>query len=115
LPDAVQQWVDIRSKLQTQRVKPPEYYEVNYNAALCLSIESQKTNDPKKAQDAAKLLNALLFMNPKLTGPKMVAQYNELLKKVDPAGYKVRVEAAKKKAKAEQDQAKAAAKTTVAK
>jgi hypothetical protein len=44
-------------------------------------------------QDAAKLLNALLFMNPKLNGPKMVAEYNDLLKKVHPDGYKKRVEA----------------------
>ncbi len=109
---AVQQWVDIRSKLQSQRVKPPEYFEVNYNAALCLYIDSQKSKDPKKAQDAAKVLNALIFMSPQLNGPKMVAQYNELLKKIDPEGYKMRVEAEKKKAREQKEKANTAAKAT---
>ena len=85
---AVQQWIDVRSKLQQMPTKPPEFYEVNYNAALCLYIESQKTNNPKKAQDAAKLLNALLFTNPKLNGPDTVAQYKQLLQKIDPVGFK---------------------------
>lgn len=102
---AVQQWVDVRGKLQRLQRKPDEYYEVNYNAALCLYIESQKKNDPKKAVDAAKLLNALLFMTPKLSGPDMVAQYMDLLKKVDPEGYKRRVEAEKAKAKALKEKA----------
>jgi hypothetical protein len=109
---AVDQWVNVRSKLQQLRRKPDEYYEVNYNAALCLYIESQKLKDkePKtaatKATDAAKLLNALLFMTPKLSGPDMVAQYMELLKKVDPDGYKRRVDAEKAKARALKEKAR---------
>jgi hypothetical protein len=103
---AVEQWVDIRSKLQRMARKPPEYYEVNYNAALCLYIESQKKKDPKKAVDAAKLLNALLFTTPKLNGPEMVAQYMDLLKKTDPEGYKRRVEAERAKARALKEKAR---------
>ena len=31
------------------RKKPAEYYEVNYNVALCLYLESQKTGDKSKS------------------------------------------------------------------
>jgi tetratricopeptide (TPR) repeat protein len=110
LSDAVQQWVGVRVKLSRMPRKPVEYYEANYNAAYCLYLESQKNKDPKRALEATKLLNALLFTSPKLSGEDMVARYNDLLKKTDPEGWKKRQEAAKQKAKDEKEKLKAAAK-----
>ncbi|HEX4143027.1 MAG TPA: hypothetical protein VHY91_05715 [Pirellulales bacterium] len=81
-PDAVAHWASLRQKLESLRKKPAEYYEVNYNVALCLYLESQKTGDPSKALDAQKVLNALLITAPKLDGPDTVAQYKELLRKL---------------------------------
>jgi hypothetical protein len=82
-PDAVAHWSSLRQKLESARKKPPEYYEVNYNVALCLYLESQKTGDKSKALDAQKVLNALIITSPKLDGPDTVARYKDLLKKAD--------------------------------
>ncbi len=81
-PEAVAHWASLRQKLEPMRKKPAEYYEVNYNVALCLFLESQKTSDASKALDAQKVLNALLITAPKLDGPDTVARYKELLRKL---------------------------------
>jgi cellulose synthase operon protein C len=89
-PDAVAHWTSLRQKLEPMRKKPAEYYEVNYNVALCLFLESQKTGDKTKAVDAQKVLNALLITAPKLDGPDTVARYKKLVddaqKLVGPSG-----------------------------
>ena len=61
------------------RKKPPEYFEVMYNAAYCLLQEAKEKGDRKKAGDAAKMLNSSLIISPKLNGPDMVAKYKVLL------------------------------------
>ena len=71
----------LRQKLEPMRKKPAEYYEVAYNVALCLYLESQKTGDQTKALDAQQVLNAKLISTPKLDGPDTVARYKELLRK----------------------------------
>ncbi len=82
-PEAVAHWASLRQKLEPMRKKPAEYYEVNYNVALCLYLESQKTGDASKGIDAQKVLNALLISAPKLDGPDTVARYKDLLRKLE--------------------------------
>jgi hypothetical protein len=79
--DAVAHWTMLRTRLARLARKPPEYYEVVYNAANCLFTESRANNDPQKALYAEQLLSATLVLSPKLSGPEMVAKYNELLSK----------------------------------
>jgi hypothetical protein len=79
LPLAVAHWTDLRMKLQTMRKKPPEFFEVMYNAAFCLVQEAKATSDRSKAADAEKMLKSALILSPKLNGPDMVAKYKVLL------------------------------------
>ena len=79
--DAVAHWTMLRVRLATAAKKPPEYYEVVYNAALCLFTAGLKSQNQQKALQAEQLLNATLVLSPKLSGPEMVARYQELLQK----------------------------------
>ncbi len=79
--EAVAHWTMLRTRLAKATKKPPEYYEVVYNAASCLFTESMKTRNQQKALQAEQLLNATLVLSPKLNGPEMVAKYKELLQK----------------------------------
>ncbi len=80
--EAVAHWTMLRVRLSKATRKPPEYYEVVYNAASCLFIESLKMQNDQKALQAEQLLNATLVLSPRLNGPEMVARYKELLHKV---------------------------------
>ncbi len=86
--EAVGQWTKVRNVLQSERKKRPEYYEVIYNAANCLSIQGRQlgASDPAKAAEkikqAIQLLQSALVLSPKLSGPDMVARYNALLKQL---------------------------------
>ena len=87
-PEAVSHWAALRQKLASIVDKPgapadlkASYYEINYNVAVCLLMEAEKTKNPDKAIDAQKVLNAMLITTPKLDGPENVAKYHELLKK----------------------------------
>ncbi len=79
--EAVAHWTMLRTRLARFAKKPPEYYEVVYNAATCLVTESFKKQDAKKALQAEQLLNATLVLSPKLSGPDMVARYKAQLAK----------------------------------
>ena len=79
--DAVAHWTTLRTRMARLPKKPPEYYEVVYNAANCLFSEGVKTRNPQKALQTEQLLNATLVLSPKLSGPEMVARYKELLAK----------------------------------
>jgi hypothetical protein len=79
--DAVAHWTVLRTRLAKAAKKPPEYYEVVYNAASCLFTDGLKTQNQQKALQAEQLLNATLVLSPKLNGPEMVARYKELLQK----------------------------------
>ena len=85
--DAVSGWSKLRQMLEGTKPRPPEYYEVLYNAANCLVLEADKIKAKDKdgaaakALQAEKVLNAALFANRNLSGPDMVAQYNALAKK----------------------------------
>ncbi|MGD9720427.1 MAG: hypothetical protein AB7O59_06655 [Pirellulales bacterium] len=79
--DAVRHWTLLRTRLARLPRKPPEYYEVVYQAANCLFIDALKSNDPQKALQADQLLSATLVLSPKLSGPELVARYKELLAK----------------------------------
>jgi hypothetical protein len=94
-PEAVAHWTMLRMRLAKAARKPPEYYEVVYNAASCLFFEAVKARSDEKALQAEQLLNATLVLSPKLDGPEMVAKYKELLHKVrqlrgQPAGASAR-------------------------
>ncbi|MBI3836876.1 MAG: hypothetical protein HY288_02935 [Planctomycetia bacterium] len=80
--EAVAHWTMLRMRLARIAKRPPEYYEVVYNAASCLFTESLKTKNEQQALQAEQLLNATLVLNPHLDGPEMVAKYKELLQKV---------------------------------
>jgi outer membrane protein assembly factor BamD (BamD/ComL family) len=82
LGEAVAHWTMLRTRLSKATKKPPEYYEVVYNAASCLYEEGRKTKSDQKALQAEQLLNATLVLSPHLNGPEMVAKYKELLAKV---------------------------------
>ncbi len=79
--NAVAHWTLLRTRLMRLPRKPPEYYEVVYNAANCLFTDGLKSNDPRKALQAEQLLNATLVLSPKLSGPELVARYKELMRK----------------------------------
>jgi tetratricopeptide (TPR) repeat protein len=79
--EAVAHWTMLRTRMAKMLKKPPEYYEVVYNAAFCLFTESLKKQEPEKALQAEQLLNATLVLSPKLSGPEMVAKYKELLQR----------------------------------
>jgi len=79
--EAIGQWTRIRNFLQPIRKKPPEYYEVIYNAAWCLYAQAYQTQEDvaKRCTDAVALLKSALVLNEKLSGPDMVAKYEALL------------------------------------
>jgi hypothetical protein len=79
--DAVAHWTLLRTRLMRLPRKPPEYYEVVFNAANCLFTDGLKSNDPQKALQAEQLLNATLVLSPKLSGPELVARYKALMRK----------------------------------
>lgn len=85
LDDAVAHWTVLRTRLARARSRPPEYYEVVYNAANCLYTDALKSPLPgirrEKALQAEQLLNATLVLNPRLSGPEKVAEYKDLLQK----------------------------------
>ena len=85
--EAVNHWASLSGKLRADKPQKPAFFEVNYNAALCLVADAESTQDQaKKAEKAAtagKLLKGLLFNKPKLDGPENVARYKELIKRVD--------------------------------
>jgi len=79
--EAINQWTRIRNFLQPIRKKPPDYFEVIYNAAWCLYAQAFQTQE--KIQDrctqAIGLLKSAMVLNEKLSGPDMVAKYEALL------------------------------------
>src|SRR6266404_1306242 len=84
--EAVAHWTRLRTQLANSTGnKPPEYFEVVYNAAECLYTASQKLANKEEAKTAAtqaeQVLNATLIMSPKLDGPDRVAEFRDLLKK----------------------------------
>jgi hypothetical protein len=82
--EAVTHWTELRTLLSNVKgKKPPQYYEVVYNAAECLYKDADKTKDAKKADIAKQLLGKTLFLNSNLDGPDSVARYQALLKQIE--------------------------------
>ena len=79
--EAVDHWTMLRTRLARARSKPPEYYEVVYNAADCLVLSALKARNTEQALQAEQLLNATLVLSPRLSGPEMVARYRDLLQR----------------------------------
>ena len=81
--EAVAHWVSLRTRLQSLRKKPPEYYDVMYNVAVCLIRQAEtmkdKTGALARALEAEQVLKSALILNPKLNGPETVARYKALL------------------------------------
>jgi tetratricopeptide (TPR) repeat protein len=82
---SVSHWVMLRTRLQSLRPKPPEYYEVMYRVAACLVREAERSKDATVALDRARkaeqVLKSALVLSPKLNGPDTVARYHVLLDK----------------------------------
>ena len=88
--DAASEWIRLRNQLQSVRgQKPPEFFEINYNAAACLYQQAVRTasSTPDKAREkmisAKQLLQGTLVMNRALDGPDRVAQYQQQIQKID--------------------------------
>jgi tetratricopeptide (TPR) repeat protein len=77
--DAIGHWSGLRTTLSRMQRKPPEYYDVVYNAAACLVAQAKQTQDKSKALQAEQLIKSSLVLSPNLNGPETVAKYNELL------------------------------------
>ncbi len=79
--EAIAQWTRIRNFLQAMRKKPPEYYEVIYNAAWCLYAQAYQTQEKiqERCTQAIQLLKSALVLNEKLSGPDMVEKYKVLI------------------------------------
>ncbi|MCE9548313.1 MAG: hypothetical protein K8T25_22800 [Planctomycetia bacterium] len=83
-PKAVGVWSDLRGRMSGLPKKPPEYFEVVYNASVCLVYDSEQTKNKEKANQAEKLLKVTLISEPRLSEPDMAemqAKYKVLLKK----------------------------------
>jgi tetratricopeptide (TPR) repeat protein len=72
-------WTDLRIRLQRSKTRPPEYYDVLYNAAFCLTRQARLNSSQAKALQAEQILKSTLTLSPKLNGPEMVAKYEALL------------------------------------
>ena len=78
-PECVAHWTQVRQLLGRLKTRPPEYYEVLYNAALCLMSDARNSKDKEKALQAEQMLKSTLTLSPSLSGPDMVAKYKALL------------------------------------
>jgi tetratricopeptide (TPR) repeat protein len=76
--ECIAHWTDLRVRLGRSKTRPPEYYDVIYNAAFCL-VRQASLNKNKKASQAEQMLKSTLVLTPKLSGPDMVARYEALL------------------------------------
>ena len=84
--EATAEWAKLRSALQRSTKKPPVYYEIIYNTAVCLFGQANNTRDAKAAgefkKQANQLLKGTLALSPALNGPDMVAKYNALIEEL---------------------------------
>ena len=72
-------WTELRVRLGRSKPRPPEYYDVLYNAALCLVRQAHLNNNKEKALQAEQILKSTLTLSPKLNGPEMVGKFESLL------------------------------------
>jgi tetratricopeptide (TPR) repeat protein len=81
--DAANVWTKLRNVLQSMPKKPPEFYEVTYDLALCLAAQGMNEKDAAqmkaKLTESEQVLKSTLVLSPQLNGPDMVAKYNALL------------------------------------
>jgi hypothetical protein len=81
--DAAKVWTRLRNVLQSMTKKPPEFYEVTYDLALCLAAQGMNEKDAAqmkaKLTESEQVLKSTLVLSPQLNGPDMVAKYNALL------------------------------------
>ena len=84
--EATTEWAKLRSAFQRSTKKPPVYYEIIYNTAVCLAGQANNTRDAKAAAEFKKQANQLLkgtvALSPALNGPEMVAKYNTLIQEL---------------------------------
>jgi tetratricopeptide (TPR) repeat protein len=81
--EAANIWTRLRNVLQGMSKKPPEFYDVTYDLALCLAAQGMNEKDAEKSKamlmQSAQVLKSTLVLNPTLNGPDTVAKYNALL------------------------------------
>jgi hypothetical protein len=84
LKAAIGEWASLRNMLQRLPKKPADYYEANYYAAYDCWLEYENSNphNVEKANDARKVLRTVMVQSPSLSGPEMVARYNQLLARI---------------------------------
>ena len=77
--ECVAHWTSVRVLLGRSQPRPPEYYEVLYQAAYSLVRQAEQTRNGELALQAQQMLKSTLVLTPKLSGPQMVAKYDALL------------------------------------
>jgi hypothetical protein len=85
LEEAIAQWSEIRLLLNREKTKRPEYFDVIHKIAKGLYWQYERSKDQSKLVTAEQLLKTTLVQYAALSGPDMVARYNELLKKIEEA------------------------------
>lgn len=89
--EAADHWAQLQGMLSGMLVKgkrPPEYYEVSYNLAECMTKvgNGYKGSDKPRAEEnwknAEKLLKGIIILTPKLSGEDMVVAYKALLQEL---------------------------------
>ena len=78
--ECVGHWTNLRLMLSKVQPRPPEYYEAIYNVAFSLFEQAKATNSSEKSTQGVQLLRSTLVLSPNLSGPDMVAKFNQLLK-----------------------------------
>ena len=79
LDECVAHWTDVRVRLGRSKTRPPEYYDVVYNTAVCLVRQARMTNNREKALQAEQILKSTMTLSPNLNGSDLVAKYEALL------------------------------------
>jgi tetratricopeptide (TPR) repeat protein len=72
---AFKQWQSIAARLGTARVKPPEYYEAWYHAAVALNKEG-------KPKEAKQTLASIMRLSANVGGPEMKQKYKTMIDQI---------------------------------
>lgn len=83
---ATKAWSDLRVMYSRATKKPPVYYEIVLNAATCLGGQARTSANAAAGTEfkkqALSLLKGTLALAPALSGPDMVARYNDLIEEL---------------------------------
>ncbi len=76
---AISYWTTLRLRMQKMTPKPPEYYQLIYNTALCVMVQAEHKKDKSQAVQVVQLLNSVLQLNRNQLQPDAAAKYDALV------------------------------------